>query len=117
VLLSSRKSDRSKTYVLAVTVADSVAPAVITEGSLGGAVMKLVNIRNGDVACTDYQCPTGSAAVFEIAAAQREALLAGAALPLEVKTSLGDNCGLSMPVDKTALEVLSAWADSLPKAG
>ncbi len=117
VLISSRKSDRSRAYALTVIVADSVSPAVITDGSLGGVAMKLVNVRNGDVACTDYQCPTGSAAVFEIGAAQREAMLAAGALPLTVNTNLNTGCGLEMMVDKAAVEALDAWAGRLPAGG
>jgi hypothetical protein len=117
VLLSSRKADRSRAYALTVILADSVAPAVITDGALGEAPLKVVNVRNGDVACTDYQCPTGSAAVFEISAAQRQAMLAAGALPLVVKTNLNTGCGLEMSVDKAAVEALDAWADRLPAAG
>jgi hypothetical protein len=117
VLLSSRKADRGRAYALTAIVADSVAPAAITGGSLGGSALKVVNVRNGDVACTDYQCPTGSAAVFEISAAQREAMLAAGVLPLKVETNLNTNCGVDMAVDKTALEALDAWAGKLPAAG
>lgn len=115
LLLSSRKSDRARTYALSAVVADAPSLPVITGGSLGGETMKLVNVRNGDVACTDYQCPTGSSAVFEVAASQRDAVMAGGSLPLEVATSLG-GCKVAMPVEKAAFEALDAWAGKLKAA-
>lgn len=118
VLLSSRKADRNRAYVMSVTVADFSSPGgAITAATLGGTPLRLVNVRNGDVACTDYQCPTGSAAVFEISAEQRQSMAAAGALPLQVSTSVGANCKLDMSVDKAAIDSLDAWADKLPKAG
>jgi hypothetical protein len=116
MLLSSRKADRGRFYVLSVTVADSPAPETIEGGSLGGAPLKLGNVRNGDVACSEYQCPTGSIAVFEIAQAQRQALVAAGSLPLQVRTSSGGRCEVNLPVTKTAMDALDAWADGLPAA-
>lgn len=116
MLLSSRKSDRNRAYVLSVTVADAISPPIITEGALGGDKLKVVNVRNGDVACTDYQCPTGSAAVFEVSEDQRQALLTAGSLPLLVKTSLASNCVVDMPIEKVVPETLAAWAEKLPPA-
>jgi hypothetical protein len=117
VLLSSRKSDRNRTYVLAVTVADAPAPPVITDATLGGSPLKLVNLRNGDVACTEYQCPTGSAAVFELTEAQRQALAAAGSLPLNVRTDAGDRCPLALPIEQSVVQTLEGWAEALPRPG
>ncbi|HTI67777.1 MAG TPA: hypothetical protein VL460_09570 [Caulobacteraceae bacterium] len=115
MLLSSLKADRHKVYVLSVTVADAPAPEQIQGATLGGAALRLVSVRNGDVACTEYQCPTGSAAVFELTEAQRQALLAAGTQPLAVTTTAGDRCPLSIAVDKSVVETLDAWAEALPK--
>jgi hypothetical protein len=115
VLLSSRKSDGGRAWALSATVADSSAPAQIEGASFGGAPLKLVTVRNGDVACTDYQCPTGSSAVFELDAARREALASAGTMALEVRTTAGDRCGLSTPVDRAVIDALAAWADRLAK--
>jgi hypothetical protein len=116
VLLSSQKSDRRRLYVLSVTVADSVSPGQITGAEAGGAgPLKLVSVRNGDVACTEYQCPQGSAGVFELDGA---ALAAGRAAPLAVKvhTSAGGACDPTVEIEPAVFQALDAWAETLPAA-
>ena len=115
VLLSSRKTDRMRAYVVSVTTADSPAPEVIQAGSLGGTPMRMVSVRNGDVACTAYQCPTGSSAVFEISEAQRQQVLSSGAAALQVMTSAGDRCPVDLSVTKPLIDTLDAWAGTLPK--
>lgn len=113
VLLSSAKSDRNRIYALSAAVADSLAPAHITGADAGQAALKMVNVRDGDVACTEYQCPTGSAAVFALDDAQRAAARTGA-LAVKVHTNAGSSCDVSAAIDGAVFGVLDAWADKLP---
>ena len=115
VLLSSRKADRLRIYALSVTVADSPStPLPHIKGAVAGpTVLTLVNVRDGDVACTDFQCPVGSSAVFAL----DEALKAvGAASPVTVavQTNAGAACDVPIRVDPAVLNVLESWAGKLP---
>jgi hypothetical protein len=116
VLLSSRKTDRNQAWAVTVTVADSNAPERILSAALGGTELRLVNVKNGDVACTDYQCPQGSAAVFELPDPALAAVGHGGAAALEVKTSAGENCDVSLPVEDVTLQALRDWAAALPRS-
>jgi hypothetical protein len=116
VLLSSQKTDRRRLYVLSVTVADSVSPAQIAGADAAGVgALKLVSVKNGDVACTEYQCPQGSAGIFELEGA---ALSAGRAGPLAVKvhTSAGPSCDPTVEIGPAVFQALDAWAEKLPGA-
>jgi hypothetical protein len=73
----------------------------------------MVSVRNGDVACTEYQCPTGSAAVFELTDARREALAAAGSQPIGVMTTAGDRCPLDIALDKRVIEALEGWSAGL----
>jgi hypothetical protein len=115
VLLSSRKADRNQAWAVTVTVADSNAPERILSAALGGTELKLVNLRNGDVACTEYQCPQGSAAVFELPEAARAAVGHAGAAALEVTTSAGENCRVTLPVEGATLQALQDWAAALSR--
>jgi len=112
VLLSVGKTDGGRIWVLTATVADSSAPEQITGATAGGQPLKLVSVRNGDVACTEYQCPAGSAAVFELPEAARAS---AAATPVQVATSSGGNCNLNLNLEPAVFAALDDWAGKLKR--
>jgi hypothetical protein len=117
VLLSSGKSDRSRVYALSVTLADSPFPPHIDGAAAAGQPLRLINVRDGDVACTEYQCQSGSSAVFAIDEAQRAAVAAGA-WPVRISTTAGSQCDVPVTVDPAVLTALEGWAAKLaPRAG
>ena len=111
VLLSSQKSDRKRLYVLSVTVADSVTPERITGAEAGGASLALASVHNGDVACTEYQCPQGSAGIFPLGEAARTEPLS-----VTVHTTAVGNCDPVVAIEPAVFQALAAWADKLPPA-
>jgi hypothetical protein len=115
VLASSRKSDRGLAYVLSVTVADAPSDPVphIDGASIGETPLRLLNLRDGDVACTDYQCPTGSAAVFVLAGVD-EAAAKGEPARVVVRTNGGPSCDVLTPIEPAVVAALQAWARKLP---
>jgi len=113
VLLSVAKADGQRLWALTATVADSAAPMQIEGATAAGAPLKLLNGRNGDVACTDYQCPTGSAAVFDLGGTARQA--ASSPVSVQVAVSGGDRCALEVPLEPATVAALEAWAGGLKK--
>ena len=115
MLLSSSKADRGRIYALSVTIADDPAIPIphISGASAGAAPLKLVNVHDGDVACTEYQCPTGSAAVFSLDEAQQTAAHAGG-LKVQVQTNGGNLCDVPVVIDQAVVGTLETWAAKLP---
>lgn len=114
ILASSRKTDRTRAYVLSLTIGDGNAPFQLQRvDRADGQPMRTINLRHGDVACTEYQCPTGSAGVFELTEADRSAIAAGA-LTVIAKTNVGDRCDVNVTIRKAEIEALDAWLGRLP---
>jgi hypothetical protein len=114
LMTSSRKSDRVRNSYLSVTLAAaSGVSSQITGAAWGGEkVLRLVNLRTGDVACHEYVCPVGSTAIFALddAAAAR-----AGALTVKVASTISSGCGLTLEVPAAPLDALDRWADALPK--
>ena len=114
VLLSSRKSDRSRVWALSAAIADnpSVPLPHISAAAAGSSPLPLVNVRDGDVACTDYQCQTGSAAVFGLDEAHRAA--GDGPLAVQIANNGGSQCGVPAVIEPTVFKALEIWAERLP---